>query len=82
MRYQIQFLPSALRQARALPREARRLIGADLERARHDLTTDIEKLRGFNNKYRLRARKYGVLFELEGAGLVVYHVGERKDICE
>jgi len=43
---------------------------------------DIKKLKGFKNKYRLRAGNYRVLFELEGTGLVVYDVGDRKDIYE
>ena len=82
MRYQIEFLPSALEQLRKLPKDARHLIGWKLDRAQHDLTGDIKKLRGFKNKYRLRAGNYRVLFELESACLVVYAVGNRKDIYE
>ena len=82
MRYQIEFLPSALEQVRALPKDARRLIGAKLDRAENDLAGDIKKLKGFKNKYPLRAGSYRVLFELEGSCLVVYAVGDRKDICE
>ena len=55
MHYQIEFLPSALEQLRTLPKDARRLIGGKLDRAQHDLTGDIKKLKGFKNKYRLRA---------------------------
>jgi mRNA interferase RelE/StbE len=82
MRYEIDFVESALEQLRALPKDARRLIGAKLDRAQHDLTGDIKKLKGFKNKYRLRAGNYRVLFELEGTCLVVYDVGDRKDIYE
>ena len=82
MRYQIDFLQSALQQLRALPKDARRLIGAKLDRAQQDLTGDIKKLKGFRNKYRLRAGNYRVLFELESGCLVVYDVGDRKDIYE
>jgi mRNA interferase RelE/StbE len=82
MRYRIEFLPSALEQVRALPRNARRLIGEKLDRAENDLTGDIKKLKGFRSKYRLRAGNYRVLFELEGSCLVVYSVGDRKDIYE
>ena len=42
MRYQIEFLPSALEQLRALPKDARRLIGRKLDRAQHDLAGDIK----------------------------------------
>jgi mRNA interferase RelE/StbE len=82
MRYQIEFLSSALEQVRSLPKDARRLIGVKLDRAQNDLAGDIKKLKGFKNKYRLRAGDCRVLFELEGACLVVYSVGDRKDIYE
>jgi mRNA-degrading endonuclease RelE of RelBE toxin-antitoxin system len=55
MHYQIEFVGSAREQLRALPKDARRLIGAKLDRAQNDLTGDIKKLKGFKNKYRLRA---------------------------
>jgi len=43
MRYEIDFVESALVQLRALPKDARRLIGAKLNRAQHDLAGDIKK---------------------------------------
>ncbi len=82
MRYQVEFLPAALAQLRALPKEARRLIGGKIDRMRDDLAADVKKLQGFRNKYRLRAGNYRVLFELEGGTIVVYDVGDRKDIYE
>ncbi len=82
MRYEIEFVPSALEQLRQLPRAVRRLIGQKLDQAQQDWSADIKKLKGFKNKYRLRAGNYRVLFELEGARLVVYDVGHRKDIYE
>ena len=82
MRYEVEFLPVALRQLRALPREARRLIGVKIEHLQNDLTGDVKKLQGFKHKYRLRAGNYRVLFELESACVVIYDVGDRKDIYE
>ncbi len=82
MHHQIEFVGTALDQLRALPKDARRLIGTKLDRAQHELAGDIKKLKGFKNKYRLRAGNYRVLFELEGVCLVVYDVGDRKDIYE
>ena len=82
MRYQIEFLPVALAQLRALPKDTRRLIGGKIDRMQDDLAADVKKLKGFKNKYRLRAGNYRVLFELEGATIVVYDVGDRKDIYE
>ncbi|HVM48101.1 MAG TPA: hypothetical protein VMU04_08740 [Candidatus Acidoferrum sp.] len=63
MLYQIEFIASAREQLRALPKDARRLIGAKLDRAQHDLAGDVKKLKGFKNKYRLRAGNYRVLLE-------------------
>jgi mRNA interferase RelE/StbE len=67
---------------RALPKDIRRLIGGKIDRMQNDLTADVKKLKGFKNKYRLRAGNYRVLFELEGATIVVYAVADRKDIYE
>jgi len=82
MRYEIEFLPAALEQLRALPKEARRLIGGKIELVQDGLTADVKKLKGFKRKYRLRAGNYRVLFELEGTTLVIYDVGDRKNIYE
>ena len=82
MRYQIEFLAAALGQLRAQPKDERRLIGGKIDRLQEDMTADVKKLKGFKNKYRLRAGNYRVLFELEGDTIVVYDVGDRKDIYE
>ncbi len=82
MCYQIEFLPVALAQLRALPKEVRRLPGGKIDRLQDDWTADVKKLKGFKNKYRLRAGNFRVLFELEGGTIVVYDVGDRKDIYE
>ena len=55
MRYEIEFMTPALDQLRALSKDARRLIGRRIERAQTDLAGDVKKLKGFKNKYRLRA---------------------------
>lgn len=82
MRCRIEFVPTALAQLRKLPKEVRRLIGAKLDLVQQEGSGDIKKLKGFKNKYRLRAGDYRVLFELEGTCLVVYDLGTRKDIYE
>lgn len=82
MRYEIEFLPVALRQLRALPKDARRLIGGKIDLLQNDLSGDVKKLKSFKHKYRLRAGNYRVLFELEAACVVIYDVGDRKDIYE
>ena len=82
MRYEVEFMAPARDQLRALPKETRRLIGRKIDRAQIDLEGDVKKLKGFKNKYRLRAGNYRVLFELEGPLIVIYDVGDRKDMYE
>ena len=82
VRYEVEFLPVVLKQRRALPKETRRLIGAKIDRVQHDLGGDVKKLKDFKIKYRLRAGNCRVLFELEGPTVVVYDVGDWKDIYE
>ena len=72
----------ALDQLRALPKEARRLIGGKIDRLQDGFAADVKKLKGFRNKYRLRAGNYRILFEMERGTIVVYDVGDRKDIYE
>ena len=43
MRYQIEFLPVALVQLRALPKEVRRLIGGKIERLQEGVGGDVKK---------------------------------------
>jgi mRNA interferase RelE/StbE len=45
-----------------------------------DFSGDVKKLKGSKNEYRLRVGDLRVLFEIEGKRLVVYAVGNRKDI--
>jgi mRNA interferase RelE/StbE len=82
VRYEIEFLPAALDQLRTLPKDARRLIGGKIDLLQDGMAGDVKKLKGFKRKYRLRAGDYRVLFELEGTTIVIYDVGNRKDIYE
>jgi len=63
-----------------LPEETRREIGYRLHLLQLDFSGDVKKLRGSVNEYRLRVGAYRVLFELVGRRIVVYTLGQRKDI--
>ena len=82
MEYGIEFLETVREQLRSLPKDVRYAIGSKVNRLQTDLTGDVKKLKGFKNKYRLRVGDYRVLFELEGSRVLVYDVGNRKDIYE
>jgi mRNA interferase RelE/StbE len=45
-----------------------------------DFSGDVKKLKGSKNEYRLRVGDHRVLFELVGKRIVVYTLGQRKDI--
>ncbi|MGD0089569.1 MAG: type II toxin-antitoxin system RelE/ParE family toxin [Planctomycetota bacterium] len=80
MNYDIEITDEAKEKLRSMPKEVRRLIGHRIFLLQDDLGGDVQKLRGSKNEYRLRAGNYRVLFELEGRKIIVYAVGDRKDI--
>jgi mRNA interferase RelE/StbE len=57
-----------------LPKEQRRRIGARLTRLQNDLSGDIKKLSGRENKYRLRVGDFRILFALAGRQISIYAV--------
>jgi len=64
----------------AMPLAVRREIGHKLFLLEEGLSGNVKKLQGSLNEYRLRIGDIRVLFELEGRRIVVYAVGNRKDI--
>jgi predicted aspartyl protease len=54
----------------------RKKCDAHIARLQNDLAADVKKLKGFKNKYRLRAGNYRILFEVEGGTMIVYDVSE------
>jgi mRNA-degrading endonuclease RelE of RelBE toxin-antitoxin system len=65
-----------------LPKEQRRRIGERLTRLQNGLTGDVKKLSAKENKYRLRAGDFRILFALAGGQISVYAVKDRKDVYE
>ena len=79
MTYQIEFKPRALKDLQALSAAESRRIVAKVEALGHDLAGDVKRLTNFTAEYRLRVGNYRVLFEVEGAKVVIYRVLHRKD---
>ena len=79
MNYQIEFKPRAIKDLKALPVVERRRVVAKAEALQADLAGDVKKLSNFTPEYRLRVGNYRVLFEAEGATVVIYRVLHRKD---
>ena len=80
MKYEIEIKDDAKIALRKLPEEVRREIGHRLHLLQQDFSGDVQKLKGSKNEYRLRVGDRRVLFELVGRRVVVYTIGQRKDI--
>jgi mRNA interferase RelE/StbE len=80
MRYTVIVIDEVKRQLKSLPVEARRMIGYRLFLLEDEMGGDVQKLKGSKNEYRLRVGDYRVIFELEKDQIVVYAIGNRKDI--
>ena len=79
MTYNVEFKPRALKDLKGLPESTRRRIIQKAEALQNDLAGDVKKLTNFTPEYRLRVGKYRVLFEVDGAEVVIYRVLHRKD---
>lgn len=80
MRYNVILTDEVKARLCAMPLELRREIGHKLFLLEEDLSGDVKKLKGSRNEYRLRVGDYRVIFELEGSTVMVYAVGNRKNI--
>ena len=80
MKYEIEIKEEARTGLRRLPEDVRREIGFRLHLLQREFSGDVKKLKGSRNEYRLRVGNYRVLFELVGKRIVVYTLGQRKDI--
>jgi len=79
-RYTLEIREAPLRILDGLPKNLRQQIGYQLDLLQRDFSGDIKKLKGHKDEYRLRIGSYRVLFRLIGSHLIVYSVGDRKDI--
>lgn len=80
MKCEIEIKDEAKIALRKLPDDVRREIGYRLHLLLQDFSGDVKKLKGSKNEYRLRVGGHRVLFELVGKRIVVYTLGQRKDI--
>jgi len=73
---------SALRDLRKLPKEVARRALAKIDSLRDDLKGDVKRLKGTDPGYRLRVGDYRVLFDLEGAQIIVRRIRHRREAYE
>ena len=79
MRYELEFRPSALRDLKKLSPEVARRILAKTSALCDDLRGDVKRLHASEPAYRLRVGDYRVLFDLQGARIVVRCVRHRRE---
>lgn len=80
MAYEMDIKDEAKASLKALPEDVRRQVGFRLHQLQRDFSGDVTKLKGSKSEYRLRVGEHRVLFELVGKRIVVYALGQRKDI--
>jgi mRNA interferase RelE/StbE len=80
MPYELEIKIEPMKFLRSLPSDERKQIGYRLHCLQRDFSGDVAKLRGSRNEYRLRVGERRILFELAGDRIVVYSIGDRKDI--
>jgi mRNA interferase RelE/StbE len=80
MPYELEIKAEPMKFLRSLPVNERKQTGYRPNCLQRDFSGDVTKLRGSRNEYRLRVGDWRVLFELVGDQIVVYAIGDRKDI--
>jgi mRNA interferase RelE/StbE len=81
--YSIHFKPSVAKTLAKLPRDAQRRIATRIEQLIADPRPQgVEKLKGKDNLYRVRAGDYRIIYTIEDDKLVVLivSIGHRRDI--
>jgi len=83
MTYRIEFRPAALRELAKLETSTRRRIAATLESlAKTPRPPGIEKLKGHDQRYRVRCGDYRIIYEIEDRVLIilVLCIGYRRQV--
>jgi mRNA interferase RelE/StbE len=82
-RYQVQIIPSALKQLSKLPTKAQRRIVAGIDALRFEPRPHgVKKLSGEEDHYRIRVGDYRVIYTIRDRELIVivFRIADRKDV--
>jgi len=79
MTYEVEFKPLAFKDLQRLPKTTQRRVLAKIVALAKGLTGDVKRLTNHTSEYRLRVGDYRILFEVEGANVIVYRILHRKD---
>ncbi len=78
MQYQIEVKPQAIKDGKKIPKIQLQRIFDKIDALQDNLAGDVKRLTNFTPEYRLRVGAYHVLFEVEGAYIVIYRILHRK----
>ena len=76
---EIVYTEIAVYDLRRVPKRFARQIVTKVSRLEHGLHGDIKRLTNYDCDYRLRCGDYRVLFDVEGATVIVHRVLHRRD---
>ena len=82
MKFAVAYTRQAEAALLAFPAKIQRQLMAKIARLQHGFTGDIKKLQAADNIYRLRSDDYRILFELDGANLLILTIRDRKQAYE
>lgn len=79
MRYTTELKPKAVKDLKSISLKDRERIIDRIEALEDGLQGDVKKLTNHTPEYRLRSGAWRILFEVEGARIIVYRVLHRKE---
>lgn len=82
MNYAVAYTKQAEAELLGFSPKIQRQLAAKIARLRHGFTGDIKKLQAADNVYRLRSGDFRILFEVEGATVVIRTIRDRKEAYE
>lgn len=81
-KYTLEFSEPALEALRALQPDSRRQIGHAMDGLQRNFSGDVKKLKGWQDRYRLRVGHFRVLFRLVKNNIEIYRISDRKNAYE
>lgn len=82
MNYAVAYTKQAEAELLGFPPKIQRQLATKIARLRHGFIGDIKKLQAADNVYRLRSGDFRILFEVEGATVVIRTIRDRKEAYE